>query len=234
MKHPLLQHISIIPFLRISLDVALVILMMALVPLDAFTQHGGGQFSGAHFGGARPFSRGGGMVGHPGSSSRLSSPHLTYDPRSAASSSFFAGSGFAPHLRSSRLVRRRSQLPLGRSGGFKRGTLGSAFYGWGWLGPDCEPYWAWDWECGPRPDGWSNYSDAEFGEVEPRPMVVFYLRDGTGFGATDYWRVDDTLHLKTTYDADKTFAMDQVDMQRTVDDNAARVFILRWVMYRRS
>lgn len=41
-------------------------------------------------------------------------------------------------------------------------------------------------------------------------------------GATDFWLPDNTLHLKTTYGVEKTFAMDQVDLKRTVDENAAR------------
>ena len=222
MRHFSRQRLLSVSFTKISPCVVLVIIFfLALVPLPTFAQRGG-----AHFGGGGHFSRGGGMAGHPGSSSHLSSPHLpspylTYDPRRTASSSFFTSSSFAPNFRSGAFVRRRSHF-LGRGRGFNRNTFASGFYGWGWWGPDCEPYWAWDWECGLMPDGWSNYSDAEFSEVEPRPVVVFYLRDGTGLGATDYWRVDNTLHLKTTYGADKTFAMDQVDMQRTVDENAAR------------
>src|ERR1700693_1224577 len=57
--------------------------------------------------------------------------------------------------------------------------------------------------------------------------VIFYLRDGTGYGATDYWLADGILHFVTTYGSEKSVGLDQLDVQRTVDENATRgVFIV--------
>ena len=76
-------------------------------------------------------------------------------------------------------------------------------------------------------DSSANYSESS--EIESRPMIVVYLRDGTGYGALDYWLSNGMLHLETTHGSEKFFPMDQVDMQRTVNENAARgvYFVLR-------
>ncbi len=69
-------------------------------------------------------------------------------------------------------------------------------------------------------DSPGNYSESS--EFESRPMIVIYLRDGTGYGALDYWLTNGILHLETTYGTEKFFPLEQVDMQRTVNENAAR------------
>ena len=51
---------------------------------------------------------------------------------------------------------------------------------------------------------------------------MIYLRDGSGYGVSDYWIADGMLHFVTTYDSEKSVVLADVDWQRTVDDNAAR------------
>lgn len=65
-------------------------------------------------------------------------------------------------------------------------------------------------------------NSSESSETEYRPMITIYLRDGTGYGALDYWLTNGVLHFETTYGSEKSFPIDQVDMQRTVNENAAR------------
>jgi hypothetical protein len=59
---------------------------------------------------------------------------------------------------------------------------------------------------------------------------VIYLRNGTGYGVTDYWVADGKLNFVTTYNSEKSVVLEDVDWQRTVDDNAARglYFTLRY------
>jgi membrane-associated protease RseP (regulator of RpoE activity) len=53
-------------------------------------------------------------------------------------------------------------------------------------------------------------------------VLVVYLRDGSGYGVTDYWVADGMLLFVTTYDSEKSVAFEDVDWQRTVDENATR------------
>jgi len=54
------------------------------------------------------------------------------------------------------------------------------------------------------------------------PTVLLYLKDGTMYTATDYWLVDGKLHYLTSYSTESVVDMDEVDLQRTVDENAKR------------
>jgi hypothetical protein len=52
------------------------------------------------------------------------------------------------------------------------------------------------------------------------PTVLIYLKDGTMHTASDYWLVDNKLHYLTSYSTESIVDMDEVDLQRTVDENA--------------
>ncbi len=55
-----------------------------------------------------------------------------------------------------------------------------------------------------------------------RPTILVYLKDGTTLAADDYWAVDGQFHYRVKYGGESSVDMDQVDMQRTVDENAKR------------
>lgn len=92
-------------------------------------------------------------------------------------------------------------------------------YGWpliGWAAAFPSAYcYAWE-ECDE-----SAYSYSEPQESVAGPILVLYLRDGSGYGVTDYWLADGMLRFVTTYGAEKSIQLDQLDVQRTVDENAA-------------
>ncbi len=54
------------------------------------------------------------------------------------------------------------------------------------------------------------------------PTVLIYLKDGTTYAASDYWLADGQLHYVVNYSGESTLNMDDVDLQRTVDENARR------------
>ncbi len=55
-----------------------------------------------------------------------------------------------------------------------------------------------------------------------RPTILVYLKDGTTLAADDYWAVDGEFHYRVKYGGESSVDMDQVDMQRTIDENAKR------------
>jgi hypothetical protein len=105
-------------------------------------------------------------------------------------------------------------------------------YGWvsSWE-PDCAPYSGWD--C-----YGNEYSDTEAeasalpppAEIRLNSVLVIYLRNGSGYGTNDYWIADGKLNFVTTYNSEKSVVLEDVDWQRTVDDNANRglYFTLRY------
>jgi hypothetical protein len=52
--------------------------------------------------------------------------------------------------------------------------------------------------------------------------VLLYLKDGSTFAVSDYWLVDGKLHYVTSYGGENAVDEGRVDLQRTVDENAAR------------
>lgn len=54
------------------------------------------------------------------------------------------------------------------------------------------------------------------------PTVLVYLKDGTMYTASDYWLADGKLHYVTSYSTESIVDMDEVDLQRSVDENAKR------------
>jgi hypothetical protein len=58
--------------------------------------------------------------------------------------------------------------------------------------------------------------------VEFAPSVLVYLKDGTMLVANDYWLQDGQFHYTVKYGGENAIGMDQVDLQRSVDENARR------------
>ncbi len=54
------------------------------------------------------------------------------------------------------------------------------------------------------------------------PTVLIYLNDGTTYAASDYWLADGQLHYYVNYGGENSVDMSQVDLQRTVNENAKR------------
>jgi len=54
------------------------------------------------------------------------------------------------------------------------------------------------------------------------PTALIYLKDGTTYAASDYWLQGGQLHYTVNYGGESTLNMDEVDLQRTVDENARR------------
>lgn len=54
------------------------------------------------------------------------------------------------------------------------------------------------------------------------PTVLIYLNDGTTYAASDYWLADGKLHFNVSYSGENSVDMGQVDLQRTVNENAKR------------
>jgi hypothetical protein len=58
--------------------------------------------------------------------------------------------------------------------------------------------------------------------AESTPTILLYMRDGTVLPASDYWVADNRLHYRVDYGGESTIDIDQLDLQRTVDENAKR------------
>jgi len=54
------------------------------------------------------------------------------------------------------------------------------------------------------------------------PTILLYLKDGTMLAASDYWISDNKLHYLVNYGGESVVDMNQVDLQRTVDENGKR------------
>jgi hypothetical protein len=54
------------------------------------------------------------------------------------------------------------------------------------------------------------------------PTALIYLKNGTTHSVTDYWLQGGRLHYTVNYGAPSTLKMKEVDLQRTVDENARR------------
>jgi len=55
-----------------------------------------------------------------------------------------------------------------------------------------------------------------------QPVVDLVMKDGTVFGVTSYWLLNDRLYYVTTYQIQSSIPMDQLDLQKTVDMNWKR------------
>jgi hypothetical protein len=58
--------------------------------------------------------------------------------------------------------------------------------------------------------------------AESTPTILLYLTDGTMYPATDYWVSGSTVHYVVAYGGESAVPIAQVDMQRTIDENAKR------------
>jgi hypothetical protein len=58
--------------------------------------------------------------------------------------------------------------------------------------------------------------------AESTPTVLLYTTDGTTYPASDYWVADGKLHYNVDYSGESTMDINQLDLQRTVDENAKR------------
>jgi hypothetical protein len=54
------------------------------------------------------------------------------------------------------------------------------------------------------------------------PMSLIYLKNRTTYSVSDYWLQGGRLHYTVNYGAPSTLKMKEVDLQRTVDENARR------------
>jgi hypothetical protein len=101
---------------------------------------------------------------------------------------------------------------------------------WGGVG-GCD---FWDWNCGFRLDdsdpgfgNWMNLTPAP-GPTNPEgssvsPFVtVLYLRNGDSVGVTEYWVENEEFDYLTTYGGENAIPFDQIDLERTVNENARR------------
>jgi hypothetical protein len=114
-------------------------------------------------------------------------------------------------------------------------------YGAYWY-PNCGGYAGWGYACGtwspyysysPEPvypsDGYAADGlpgenlgmEDSAGEQLPRKILLF-LKDGSVFGVASYSIADGKLHYVTGYDGENDIDLDLVDVQKTIDKNAAR------------
>ena len=54
------------------------------------------------------------------------------------------------------------------------------------------------------------------------PTVLVYLKDGTMLVADDYWLDGGQFHYTVKYGGETQIGLDQVDVQKSVDENAKR------------
>jgi len=90
----------------------------------------------------------------------------------------------------------------------------------------------WDWDCG---FGWDRvYFDSENpampqpgpaaatpADVNSATITVLYLKNGYSVGVTDYYLENDELHYLTTYGGQDAIPIGELDLQRTVNENAS-------------
>lgn len=84
-------------------------------------------------------------------------------------------------------------------------------------------------QSAPPSQGSPNTNPVTGNVAESTPTVLLYLKDGTMYAASDYWVADNQLHYVVNYGGESVVDFDQVDLQRTVDENAKRgtAFILK-------
>jgi hypothetical protein len=128
---------------------------------------------------------------------------------------------------------------------------GLGYYPWGWPGYYDDPGYSINYgdngnysssDNGPADNNSGNYNagpvapdnpadvappspndNAVTGDVSAsRPTVLLYLKDGTTYAASDYWLQDGMLHYTVNYGGESTLNMDDLDLQRTVNENARR------------
>ena len=117
--------------------------------------------------------------------------------------------------------------------------------------PGCDPYWGWGFGCNAYSNYGPYYGYGGYGyglgtyvppplyEASPRvyggygrgarELPEIYLKDGTVYSVTDYWVVNGELHFTMadesgTKSVEHVIALDELDLQRSIDENALRGF----------
>ncbi|MGA7224860.1 MAG: hypothetical protein WB621_24605 [Candidatus Acidiferrales bacterium] len=181
---------------------------LMFAPEPTFAQHGGGGgHAGGHFGGGH-FSGGGSHSAPPlvgfGTHNMgiVGKRAVVVGNRAVTSEQIFSPKRFP-------------RLP-----GF--GFAGPFFGGYDSWGSACGPFWIWGFACDKVPYfgfGYSNYSST----AKPNSAeAVLWLKGGTVYGLRDYWFVAGKLHYVINYGGENSIAMDRVDLQKTVDEDALR------------
>ena len=203
-------------------------LACACVPETALAQHVGGRprgSVGAGGMGARPvgLARANGTVGRSGS------------PFGATGAPQVIGENMnGPHRIRGSIASRRPFIPFRPVFPIfpphRYWFWGAPLYGYG-LGFGFSPFW-WD-SCGTYRIwawGYNCYAANFYVSVGGgRELQELYLKDGAVYDVTDYWLVDGQLHF-TTLDESETrweehaIALDELDLQKTVDVSKERGF----------
>ncbi|MGC1130999.1 MAG: hypothetical protein WA875_15665, partial [Candidatus Acidiferrales bacterium] len=66
----------------------------------------------------------------------------------------------------------------------------------------------------------ANANPATAAAANAQPFVLF-MKDGSSYAVTDYWLAGGKLHYVTTYRGENTVDLSRLDVQKTVDHNAA-------------
>jgi len=183
--------------------------------------HGGGHMGGGHFGGR----------GHLGGSG-----HVRGTSGRDAGSARAHGIRRIPPFSAVRLFdhrhhRRHFREPFVANGLFIGGFVDCGF---------------WDWDCG---WGWNSGWDDSYFDIDnwtrpatppqtlsgsgsantSRPVAVLYFKNGYSVGVTQYWLENGAVHYVTTYGGENVIPFSDLDLQRTVDENAGNdpPFVLR-------
>jgi hypothetical protein len=107
-----------------------------------------------------------------------------------------------------------------------------------WWQP-CGPDWTWQYNCSnlpyypPPPENYVQQPVYEYPQYlyseDERALVRLYLKDGTVYGVTDYWFVNDQLHFTLPdEEEEQVIGLDELDLQKTIDVNTRHGF--RFVM----
>lgn len=65
-------------------------------------------------------------------------------------------------------------------------------------------------------------ADSRSDAAATSPDTLIYLKDGSSYAVTDYWLAGYKLHYVTSYGARNSIDLNQLDFQRTVEENAMR------------
>jgi hypothetical protein len=81
----------------------------------------------------------------------------------------------------------------------------------------------------PAPDTSQEQEAANAGPATRPVTAVLYLKDGSSYAVTDYWLADGKIHYITSYGGENSIDQSALDLQRTVNENAAQgmTFTLR-------
>ncbi|MGA2845634.1 MAG: hypothetical protein ABSF68_09450 [Candidatus Acidiferrales bacterium] len=78
---------------------------------------------------------------------------------------------------------------------------------------------------------WQNApeNNSQPADTKAQPYVVIFLRDGSSYAVSDYWLAEGKLHYVTSYGGENSVDANQIDLQRTVNENSAHgvTFTLR-------